>query len=111
MIKIYLDEDVHKKAAYALRLKGFDVLHVSEANNNGLTDIEQLEYAISLKRTIFTFNVRDFIILHKKYLDDNKHHYGIIISPQINLSMLIKKLSLKILSLKPEEIYNQIYWL
>jgi len=42
MIKIYLDEDVHKKAASALRLKGFDVISASEVNKKGLSVIAQL---------------------------------------------------------------------
>jgi hypothetical protein len=111
MIKVYLDEDVHKKAAYSLSAKGFDVLSTSEVNKKGLTDRDQLEFAMSLKRTLFTFNVRDFIKLHKEYVSQKREHFGIIISPQINISTLIKKLSSIIVSIKPEEIHNQIFWL
>ncbi len=111
MIKLYLDEDVHKKAAYALRTKGFDVLSASEAEKKGLTDKEQLDYSVSLKRTLFSFNIRDFINLHKQYISEKKEHFGIILSPQINISTLIKKLSFKLMMLKPEEMYNQLFWL
>ena len=111
MITLYLDEDVHKKVAYALRTKGFDVLHTSEAEKRGTSDREQLHYATALKRTIFTFNIRDFIMLHKKWLSEGKEHCGIIVSPQLDISTLVKKLSLKILSLKPKDIYNQLFWL
>ena len=111
MIKLYLDEDVHKKAAYALRAKGFDVLSASEANKKGLTDVEQLEYSVSQKRAFFTFNIRDFIILHKQYIAEKKEHFGIIVSPQIDIKTLVKKLSIKLMTIKPEEIYNQLFWL
>ena len=111
MIKIYLDEDVHQKVAYSLRAKGFDILSTVETHNRSLSEREQLEYAISLKRTILTFNIRDYIKLHKEYMTEGREHFGIIISPQINISTLIKKLSIKIMSAKPENIYNQIFWL
>jgi uncharacterized protein with PIN domain len=34
MIKLYLDEDVHKKTATALRLKGYDVISAHEVSIN-----------------------------------------------------------------------------
>ncbi|MDP2151610.1 MAG: DUF5615 family PIN-like protein [Parvibaculum sp.] len=54
MIKLYLDEDVHKKIATALRLKGYDVLSAHEAGNNGISDRKQLEFAVSEQRAIFS---------------------------------------------------------
>jgi len=68
MIKLYLDEDVHKKVATALRLKGYDVISAHEAQKQSLADYRQLEYAVSQQRAIFTFNVADFDKLHKEYL-------------------------------------------
>ena len=47
MIKLYLDEDVHKKIATALRLKGYDVLSAHEVKHQSLADYQQLEYAVS----------------------------------------------------------------
>ena len=111
MIKIYLDEDVHQKAAYSLRTKGFDVLSTVEVDNRGLSDEEQLEFAVSQKRTIFSFNIRDFIRLHEEYLETDREHFGIIISSQIGISDLVRKLSVKLIYLKPEVIYNQLFWL
>ncbi len=46
MVKLYLDEDVHKKVAAALRLKGYDVLSAHEVQKQSLTDMQQLEYAV-----------------------------------------------------------------
>jgi hypothetical protein len=60
MTRLYLDEDVHKKVATALRLKGYDVISTHEAQKQSLSDYQQLEYAISQQRAIFTFNVGDF---------------------------------------------------
>jgi uncharacterized protein with PIN domain len=50
MIKLYLDEDVHKKIATALRLKGYDVLSAHEVSHQGFADYQQLEYAVSAQR-------------------------------------------------------------
>jgi len=61
MIKLYPDEDVHKKIATALRLKGYDVLSAHEVKHQSLTDYQQLEYAVSTQRAIFTFNAGDLV--------------------------------------------------
>ena len=61
MIRLYLDEDVHKRIALALRIKGYEVISAHEAKNWNISDKEQLDYAISRKMAIFTFNCVDFI--------------------------------------------------
>jgi len=110
-IRLYLDENVHKKVATALRLRGYDVTSAHEAKNWGLSDKEQLEFAAGQKRAIFTFNVRDYIILHKQYLKHNKKHYGIIISRQLTLTETINRLSFLLLRYNPEMLINQLIWL
>jgi uncharacterized protein with PIN domain len=77
MSKLYLDEDVHKKVASALRLKGYDVVSAHEIRKQSFSDSQQLEYAASEQRAIFTFNAGDFNRLHKEYLKNSKKHYGI----------------------------------
>lgn len=72
-IRLYLDEDVHKKVTTALRLRGYDVISTHEIKKWGIRDKEQLDFAISQKRAIFTFNARDYIILHKQYLKNSKN--------------------------------------
>lgn len=66
MIKLYLDEDVHKKVATALRLKGYDAVSAHEVQKQSLSDDQQLEFAVSEARAIFTFNAGDFEKLHKR---------------------------------------------
>ncbi|MDI6802162.1 MAG: DUF5615 family PIN-like protein [Thermodesulfovibrionales bacterium] len=46
MIRLYLDEDVRRKAAAALRLKGYDVISAHEVQKQSLSDYQQLEYAV-----------------------------------------------------------------
>ena len=47
MIKLYLDEDVHKNVATALRLKGYDVVSSHEVQKQSLSDHKQLDFAAS----------------------------------------------------------------
>ncbi|MDI6839445.1 MAG: DUF5615 family PIN-like protein [bacterium] len=111
MLSLYLDEDVHKRVAISLRLKGYDVVSAYELQKWGLDDEEQLEFAISQKKAIFTFNVRHFIKLHLKYTKTNKRHYGIIVSKQLSLSETVVKLSNFLFKKTREDIINQLFWL
>ena len=110
MIKLYLDEDVHKKVATALRLKGYDVVSAHEVRNNSLTDKQQLEFASSEQRAIFTFNAVDFDRLHKERLTQGALHYGIILAKQITLGETVKRLSKFLSSHSAEDVRNNIYW-
>lgn len=67
-IRLYLDEDVFKDIAPALRARGFDAVSVHELGHYGWSDVEHLAYASAERRAIFTFNASDYIALHKKYL-------------------------------------------
>ena len=111
MVKLYLDEDVHKKIASALRLKGYDVISAHEVQKQSLPDYQQLDYAIGEQRAIFTFNAGDFDKLHKEYIKSGKHHFGIILSKQIPLSETIKRLTKFLFEHSKEEIKNNIFWI
>ncbi len=111
MIKLYLDEDVPEAVATALRLRGYDVVTVRDAGRKGLSDIEQLKYASSEKRVIFTFNVADFYELHSELAKEGFNHAGIILSKQLPIGTIVKAL-LKLLSdLKNETVRNRVIWL
>jgi uncharacterized protein with PIN domain len=70
MTRLYLDEDIHKKVATALRLKGYDVVSAHEVQKQSLSDYRQLEYAVSEGRAIVTFNAGDFDRIHKEYINN-----------------------------------------
>lgn len=111
MIRLYLDEDVHKKVAVALRIKGYDVISVHEVKNWGVSDFQQLEYATSQGRAIFTFNKADFIKLHNEYTEGGKSHFGILLSKQIPLNECVKRLTMFLFEHTSEEVKNNIYWI
>lgn len=111
MIRLYLDEDVHKQVALALRLRGYDVVSAHEFAKWNLSDEEQLAFAASDNRALFTFNRGDFAKLHEQWLNSGKSHGGIIVSKQLNLSETVHKLNKILFSRKEDEIRNQLIWL
>lgn len=111
MIRLYLDEDVHKQVALALRLRGYDVVSAHEIEKWNLSDVEQLEFAAGNSRAIFTFNRGDFAELHNQWLSASKNHCGIITSKQLTLSETIQRLNKLLFVRKSDEIRNQLIWL
>jgi len=87
-IRFYLDEDAMSRAlTHNLRVRGIDVLTVSEAGKEALGDEEQLVFAQTQGRVIYTCNVRDFQRLHTEYLTQGKEHAGIILLAQQTFSI------------------------
>jgi uncharacterized protein with PIN domain len=111
MIKLYLDEDVHKKIATALRLKGYDVISAHEVQKQSLSDARQLEYAIDDQRAIFTFNTGDFDRLHKECLKSGKQHFGIVLSKQLPIGETIKRLAEFLFTHSAYDLQNNVYWI
>ena len=111
MIKLYLDEDVHKKIALALRLKGYDVVSAHEVKNRGLSDSEQLKYAVKHGRAIFTFNSGDFSKLHTEYIANKLHHYGILTAKQITFSELLGRLTGFLYNKKQGQVKGGLFWI
>jgi predicted nuclease of predicted toxin-antitoxin system len=110
-IRLYLDEDVRVLLADILRQRGYDAIHVLEVNRNGLTDLEQLSYAVSQQRAIVTHNIGDFMRLDQQYQAQGKEHYGIMVSDQVSLSELLRR-TLKCLNqYTAQDAYNQVIWL
>lgn len=110
MIKLYLDEDVHRKLAVALRLKGYDVVSAHEVKNWGISDAGQMEYAVREGRALFTLNTGDFSRLHSEYLRDGKEHFGILTSKHLPLDRLLKRLTEFLSKHEREEIRNGLFW-
>lgn len=111
MIKLYLDENVPESIAVALRLRGYDVITVKEVGRKGLSDIEQLKYASSENRLIFTFNVADFHKIHSAFIKTGSNHNGIILSKQLPVRRIVKALLKLLSSLNSEKVRNNVVWL
>ncbi|HID50723.1 MAG TPA: hypothetical protein EYP41_01635 [Anaerolineae bacterium] len=111
-IRLYLDEDAQRTALVrALRARQFDVLTANEAGQVGVTDAEQLSYAAWQRHTIFTFNRGDFIQLHTKYMQQNQSHAGIIVSDQLEIGVITRRLLRLLDNRSGEDMQNWLEFL
>ncbi len=110
-IRLYLDEDVHKRVASALRLRHFDAVSAHDVGRWGLGDEEQLAFAATEGRALLTFDSQDYIQLHRKWLHDGREHSGIIISDQLPVGETVRRLLHLLNRVTPDEMRNQLYWL
>ena len=110
-IKLLIDEDVHSELAHALRNRGFDVVHTQELDRKGSSDLEQLEYATSQQRCLVTFNMKDFVILHNRYMMENKSHAGIIVSKQLPFRETFRRMLQKLQHFSEKTMANRIEFL
>ena len=92
----------------ALRARQVDVLTATEAGTIGFSDAEQLEFAASQNRTVFTFNRGDFAKLHTEYVQREQEHSGIIVSDQLEIGIVIRRL-LRLLDARSTE--DMLNWL
>jgi hypothetical protein len=82
-VKFYFDEDSsqHRLIA-ALRSHGMDVLSSLDAGMNARDDESQLILAASQGRVLVTANVRDFVSLHRVWVEQGRSHSGVLMIPQ-----------------------------
>lgn len=110
-LRLHLDADTSIKALYnTLTGQGHDVTRTpTDWMPLDASDENQLRGAISQKRCIFTFNVRDFILLSQQI----PNHYGILLAAQNSwtLSELIVALNRFLVEIESEELFNQVRWL
>jgi len=85
-LHLHLDADTSSKALYnALRERGHDVTRTpTEWMPFDASDEGQLLGATAQGRAIFTYNIRDFVVLGERY----PHHAGIILSRQKSMSLI-----------------------
>jgi molybdopterin-biosynthesis enzyme MoeA-like protein len=110
-IKLMLDEDVHLALADGLEKRGYDVVHVVTLGRRSKSDAEQLEYAATHGRCVFTFNVGDFGDLHELWLNDQREHAGIIVSKHRTVGECLRRLLVVLQTTGAEQMYNQIRFL
>lgn len=92
-IRLYLDEDTLSRALIsALTARNVDILSAHVAGLISVPDEEHLRFAASVGRALFTFNIRDYGRLHTEWLSIDRHHAGIIVSDQVQVGQLIRRL-------------------
>jgi hypothetical protein len=109
--RLHLDADASIKALQgALVVRGHDVTRTpNEWMALDASDEAQLLGATAHGRCIFTFNVRDFAVLARRY----PQHAGILLAAQASwsLSALIAALDRMLSETQPEDWVGQVRWL
>jgi len=110
-ICFFTDEDIYAAVAPALRRLGHDALSTPESGRRGQSDESQLEWAALHDRAIVTFNVRHFAKLHRDWIDQGRHHAGIIVSSQRTIGDVIARLRRMAATLDAETLKDTIQYL
>ncbi len=106
-IKFYLDEHIHSAVAEGLRRRRVNVLTVQEAGKSGLSDRDQLAFALSEERVMVTMD-SDFLTLAMEGVS----HAGIgYANPRRSVGELITALMLVFGVLTPAELANHVEYL
>jgi len=109
--RLHLDADASIKALQAtLVARGHDVTRTpNEWLVRDASDETQLLQATAQGRCVFTFNVRDFVVLARRY----PRHGGIILAAQASwtLSDLIAALDRLLSETEAEDWIGQVRWL
>jgi hypothetical protein len=91
-IRFFTDEDVHGLVAASLRRTGFEAVSTPEADRLHESDDSQLLWAASNDYVIVTFNVGHFASRHSEWLRSGQHHAGIIVSRQLPIGEIVRRL-------------------
>ncbi|SRR6266498_4211187 len=106
-IKFYLDEHIHSAVAEGLRRRRVNVLTVQEAGKSGLSDRDQVAFALSEGRVMVTMD-SDFLTLAVEGVS----HAGIgYANPRRSVGELISALMLVFGVLTPAELANHVEYL
>ncbi len=108
-IKIYADENVNVAIVEGLKRRGVVAWSALDTGKLGLSDEEQLKYAIKEKAVIFTHD-DDFLSL---VAESGIEHCGIIYVHQQHLSIgeIIRRLKAIVETMSLVEMHNRILFL
>lgn len=90
-VRLFTDEDVYGAIALELRRQGFDAVSTPELGRHRESDDAQLLWATQQNRAILAFNVADFARLHSRIVGAGGHHCGIIVSSQLPLGEVLRR--------------------
>ena len=110
-MKFYLDEHIPLTVAAVLKARGIDSLTTRDAGNLGCSDEAQLTCATSQGRAIFTFNHKDFLLLARQWHETGRFHAGFILSKELAISDLIRRLHRFITQYPTMDLTNSVIWL
>jgi predicted nuclease of predicted toxin-antitoxin system len=109
--KILLDEHIWASLAKILREKGHDVIHVNEVGLVATPDDKIMQFASGEHRAIVTFNIKDYVPLAIQYFEDEKVHYGIVVSKVLSQGELQRRVTKLLERVTAKELMNTIRYL
>jgi predicted nuclease of predicted toxin-antitoxin system len=109
--KLLLDEHIWAYLAKLLREQGFDVVHVTEVDLVATPDDDIMAYAVGEHRAVVTFNIKHFVPLAIRYVEDGKEHYGVVVSKQLSPGELQKRVTKLLENVTAEELMNAVRYL
>ena len=87
-IRLYFDEDAMQHAlVVAFRARRVDVSTASDSGMVGRSDEEHLRHANIDGRVLYSFNIRDYSLLHEQWIASGREHSGIILASQQRYSI------------------------
>jgi hypothetical protein len=97
----------------ALRARGVDVTSALEERMIGIPDEQHLQYATQQGRILYSFNARDYLVLHDRFLATGLSHAGIILGVQTRFSIgeQMRRLLAIIDAKSAEEMRDQVEFL
>jgi len=106
---IYTDESVPIAIAEGLKRRGIAVTTARDSGNLGLTEEQQLSYAIKQRMTIFTHD-DDFLVMA---MHNSINHFGIVYVHQqkYTIGECIRKLKVLVKTTNRSELKNRIIFL
>ena len=114
VVRLYFDADSMERAVVSgLRARGIDATSALEVRMSDSSNEEQLEFARTECRVLFTFNVSDFQRIHTQYLSQGKPHAGITLAAQQRYSVgeRIRRLQTLIAARSAEEMNSRLEFL
>ncbi len=79
-MRLYLDEDAMADALVAaLRSRGFDLQTAEQLQHRGWSDEQHLLHAFHSARVLYSFNRRDYLRIHTRWMSEGRHHAGIVL--------------------------------
>jgi Domain of unknown function (DUF5615) len=113
-IRLYMDEDSSDTAlVLALENRGLDIITTLSVNRLSFSDEEQLIWARSQSRVLYSSNIRDFYSLHTAFLTQENPHSGMILVQQQRYSIgeLMRGILRLVAAKSAEEMENQVEFL
>ena len=107
-IRLYLDADVDARLAANLRRAGYDCVSAREVGNAALDDETQMVFAASEERTLLTHNIKHFVPLFEQWWHAGLSHFGIVVSQQVPLGELQRRVLRMLGATSPDEMKNNL---